>query len=127
MPADRPMPWVDPRDVGEVAAARLLSGDWSGTVVQAVHGPRDLTWAEVAEIIGLVTGQKISLDVVPDEALAAGLRQAGLTDAAIDGLVGMTAGLRDGFVPEQPRTPETTTPSTLASWVAGTLTPALAG
>jgi uncharacterized protein YbjT (DUF2867 family) len=126
MPADRPMPWVDPRDVGEVAAARLLSEAWSGTEVQAVHGPRDLTWAEVAEIVGLVTGQKISLDVVPDETVAAGLRQAGLSDAAIGGLVGMTAGLRDDFTPEQPRTAATTTPSTLASWVASTLAPALA-
>ncbi|MBB2945218.1 uncharacterized protein YbjT (DUF2867 family) [Actinoplanes lutulentus] len=126
MPADRPMPWVDPRDVGEVAAARLLAGDWSGTVVQAVHGPRDLTWAEVAEIVGLVIGRKISLDVVPDEAVAAGLRQAGLTDAAVAGLIGMTAGLRDGFTPEQPRTAATTTPTTLASWVASTLAPALA-
>jgi len=25
MPVDTPMPWVDPRDIGDVAAARLLS------------------------------------------------------------------------------------------------------
>ncbi|MEU4693068.1 NAD(P)H-binding protein [Actinoplanes sp. NPDC023714] len=126
MPADRPMPWVDPRDVGEVAAARLLAGNWSATELQAVHGPRDLSWGEVAEIVGLVIGRKVGLDVVPDDAMAAGLRQAGLSDAAVDGLVRMTSGLRDGFEPEQPRTPITTTPTTLASWVAGTLAPALA-
>jgi NAD(P)H dehydrogenase (quinone) len=44
-PPDAPMPWVDPRDIGEVAAARLLSTEWSGRQVQAVHGPRDLSYA----------------------------------------------------------------------------------
>ncbi|MEU4426890.1 NAD(P)H-binding protein [Actinoplanes sp. NPDC024001] len=127
MPADRPLPWVDPRDVGEVAAARLLASGWSGTVVQAVHGPADLTWADVAGIIAAGTGTKVSLDVVTDEVMAAGLRQAGLPEPVIAGLVGMTAGTRDDFAPEQPRTAVTTTPTTLAEWVAGTLVPMLRG
>ncbi len=38
LPTDLRMPWVDPRDISEVAAVRLL-GDWSGRSVQAVHGP----------------------------------------------------------------------------------------
>jgi uncharacterized protein YbjT (DUF2867 family) len=41
---DAARPWVDPRDIGDVAAARLLSPSWSGRVVQAVHGPDDLSW-----------------------------------------------------------------------------------
>jgi uncharacterized protein YbjT (DUF2867 family) len=40
MPLDYAQPWVDPRDIGEIAAARLLSEGWSGRHVQAVHGPR---------------------------------------------------------------------------------------
>lgn len=125
MPADQPMPWVDPRDVGDVAAARLLAPNWSGTVVQAVHGPADLTWADVAGIVGAAIDRKVTLDVVPDEVLAAGLGQAGLTEAAVAGLVGMTSGLRGDFTPEQPRTPVTTTPTTLAAWAAGTLAPVI--
>lgn len=39
MSVDAPMPWVDPRDIGDVAAARLLSTGWSGRHVQAVHRP----------------------------------------------------------------------------------------
>ncbi|MEV6299064.1 NAD(P)H-binding protein [Actinoplanes sp. NPDC051861] len=127
MPADRPVPWVDPRDVGEVAAARLLAAGWSGTVVQAVHGPADLTWAGVAEAIAAATGVKVRLDVVPDEAMLDGLRQAGLSDAAAGALVGMTAGTRDDFRPEQARTAVTTTPTTLEQWITATLAPMLRG
>ncbi|MFC7535570.1 NAD(P)H-binding protein [Actinoplanes sp. GCM10030250] len=127
MPAERPMPWVDPRDVGEVAAARLLAPGWSGPVVQAVHGPADLTWAGVAEVISRATGAKVSLDVVADRAMSDGLRQAGLSGAAADALVGMIAGIRDDFTPEQERTPVTTTPTSLEQWVAATLVPMLRG
>ncbi|MGH3931194.1 MAG: hypothetical protein ACRDTF_14595 [Pseudonocardiaceae bacterium] len=51
MPVDFPMPWVDPRDIGEVVAVRLLSDCWSGRHVQAVHGPEDLSFSRVAEIV----------------------------------------------------------------------------
>lgn len=127
MPADRPMPWVDPRDVGEVAAARLLASGWSGTVVQAVHGPADLSWADVAAVIAAGTGTKVSVNVISDREMADGLRQAGLAEPAVAALIGMTAGTRDDFQPEQPRTAVSTTPTTLAEWVAGTLGPMLRG
>jgi uncharacterized protein YbjT (DUF2867 family) len=117
-PAGAPMPWVDPRDVGEVAAARLLAADWSGPAVQAVHGPADLSWNEVAEIVGAVLGQKIAVRVITDDELRGALAGAGLTAGVVEGIVGMTAGLREGFTPEQPRTFVTTTPTTLASWAA---------
>jgi uncharacterized protein YbjT (DUF2867 family) len=117
-PADSPMPWVDPRDVAEIAAARLLSADWSGPEIQAVHGPADLTWTEVAEIAGVALGRKIELQVITDDDLRGALQGAGLGAGVVEGIVGMTAGLRDGFVPEQPRSYVTTTPTTLAAWAA---------
>lgn len=120
-PADAPMPWVDPRDVGDVAAARLLATGWSGPAVQAVHGPADLTWAEAAEIVGAVLGRRIGVRVITDDELREALRGAGLTPGVVEGVVGMTAGLRDGFVPEQPRSLVSTTPTTLAAWAAENL------
>jgi uncharacterized protein YbjT (DUF2867 family) len=117
-PADAPMPWVDPRDVGEVAAARLLAADWSGPAVQAVHGPADLTWNEVAEIVGRALGRKIAVQVISDDELRGALAGAGLTPGVVEGIVGMTAGLREGFTPEQPRSFISTTPTTLAAWAA---------
>ncbi len=122
---DVPVPWVDPRDIGEVAAARLLAAAWTGREVQAVHGPADLTWVQVADLLSEVLDRRIELTVSSDEEQRTTLLEAGLSAAAADGIVGMTAGLREGFVPEQERTVLTTTPTTLAAWAYAVLRPAL--
>lgn len=60
MPADRPLPWVAPDDIAGVGVGRLLSTVWSGRVVQAVHGPADLSFAEVATMVSEVTGWDVT-------------------------------------------------------------------
>ena len=120
-PVDAPMPWVDPRDIGDVAAARLLSTEWSGRTVQAVHGPEDLSYAQVAEIVGSVTGRPLRAEQIPDDAMRAALRGAGLPDATVESILGMSIGLREGFTPEDERTIFTTTPTTLAAWASAHL------
>ena len=74
-PVDLPLPWVDPRDVGDVAAARLLSPAWSGRHVQAVHGPEDLTYRQVAAILGEAMGRPVSAERIPDRRPACGAAQ----------------------------------------------------
>ncbi|TDC84773.1 NAD(P)H-binding protein [Actinomadura sp. 7K507] len=121
---DAPMPWVDPRDIGDVVAARLLNDAWEGRVVQAVHGPEDLTYLGVAEILTGALGRPVRLETVSDDDVRAALRSAGLAPSAVEGIVGMTAGTRD-LVPEQPRDLVTTTPTTLAAWAYAHLRPLL--
>jgi uncharacterized protein YbjT (DUF2867 family) len=123
-PPDRPLPWVDPRDIGDVVAARLLNDGWKDRVVQAVHGPEDLTYERVAQILTGALGRPIRLQVVSDDDVRAALLSAGLTPSAVEGIVGMTAGSRD-LVPEQPRDLVTTTPTTLAGWAYAHLRPML--
>lgn len=123
-PLDLPLAWVDPRDIGDVAAARLLS-DWSGRHVQAVHGPEDLTFAQVAEILSAAIGRPVRAERISDDAVRDGLRTAGLGEAHIEGIVGMAAGLREGFVAEDARTVLTTTPTPLAAWAHAQLRPVL--
>ncbi|TDC50336.1 NAD-dependent epimerase/dehydratase family protein [Actinomadura sp. KC345] len=122
---DAPMPWVDPRDIGDIAAARLLNDGWRGRVVQAVHGPEDLTYQGVAEILTGALGRPVRLQVVSDDDVRAALRAAGLAPGAVEGIVGMTAGTRD-LAPEPPRDLLTTTPTTLAAWAYAHLRPLLA-
>jgi uncharacterized protein YbjT (DUF2867 family) len=117
MPVDQPMPWVDPRDIGDIVAARLLSAEWSGRQVQAVHGPVDLSFADAAAIITEATGRKVRAEQVSDDDLRALLRSSGLGTRQIEGIVEMSSGLREDFVPENPRDILTTTPTTLGSWV----------
>ena len=116
----RRMPWVDPRDVGEVAAARLLAG-WSGSAVAAVHGPADLSWDEAAEILAAVLGRPVSAVRITSEQLQAALTGAGLSEVAAAGIAAMSTGIPDDFQPEQGRGFRSTTPTTLASWAYGTL------
>ncbi|MFF4498545.1 NAD(P)H-binding protein [Streptomyces sp. NPDC001546] len=118
------MPWVDPRDIGDVVAARLLNDGWRGRVVQAVHGPEDLTFEQVARILTEALGRTVRLEPVGDDAVRKALRTAGLPPSAVEGIVGMTAGSRD-LVPEQPRDVLTTTPTRLAGWAHAELRPLL--
>jgi uncharacterized protein YbjT (DUF2867 family) len=125
MPLDYAQPWVDPADIGEVAAARLLSPGWSGRHVQAVHGPEDLTLAQVAEIISEATGHRIRAETISPDTVRASLRSAGLGDKQVEAIVGMSAVTREDFVAEDKRSVLTTTPTTLGAWVYTHLRPAL--
>lgn len=121
---DAPMAWVDPRDIGDVAAARLLNDAWHGRVVQGVHGPEDLTFTQVARILTGALGRPVRLDAVSHDDVRAALRSAGLDATAVEGIVGMAAGT-SGHVPDPPRDPVTTTPTHLAGWAYAHLRPLL--
>jgi uncharacterized protein YbjT (DUF2867 family) len=122
---DEPMPWVDPRDIAAVATVRLLASDWAGRQVQAVHGPADLTWTEAAAALSAATGAAIKAHQLTADEQRAVLRRAGLGEVAVEGIVGMSTGKREGFTPEQPRSVLTTTPGSLAGWAITHLRPAL--
>lgn len=124
-PLDYSMAWVDPRDIGDIVATRLLADSWSGRRVQAVHGPRDLTFAQVAEILSRALGREIRAARISDDDVRTALRAAGASTGQIEGIVGMSIGLRENFVPENERTVLTTTPTTLEAWAHAHLRPAL--
>jgi uncharacterized protein YbjT (DUF2867 family) len=123
-PPSRRMPWVDPRDIGEVAAARLLAG-WSGSAVEAVHGPADLSWDEAALVLGAALGRDVSAVQITDEQLQQALTGAGVSEVAAAGIAAMSTGIPDDFVPEQTRDFRSSTPTTLASFAYGSLRGAL--
>jgi uncharacterized protein YbjT (DUF2867 family) len=125
MALDYAQPWVDPRDIGEIAAARLLSAGWSGRHVQAVHGPEDLTLSRVAEIISEVTGHRVRAETISPDTLRESLRSAGFGARQVERIAGMSAVTREEFVPEDRRSILTTTPTTLAAWAYVHLRPAL--
>ncbi|WP_305091612.1 NAD(P)H-binding protein [Prescottella sp. R16] len=123
LPLDAPMSWVAPRDIAEVAALALLSGEWSGRRIQAVHGPEDLTWAQVAKILTEELGREVRVERIADERMREQYLRMGMPPAMADAVLGMSTGLRDGFVPEQDRSMVTTTPTPLRSWIREELVP----
>ena len=122
LPLDAPMAWVAPRDIAEVAALALLNREWSGHRVQAVHGPEDLSWSQVAAILTQELRRDVVVERIADDEMRQGLLDAGIPEAMADAVLGMSTGLRDGFVPEQKRTVVTTTPTGLRGWVREELT-----
>lgn len=116
-PLDLRQPWVAPRDIAVVASGLLLSPAWHGRRVQAVHGPHDLSFTDAARILTETTGRTVEAHRITDDQLATALSAAGLPRPSVDGIVGMARGIRSGFRAEDPRTPLTTTPTTLAEWV----------
>ena len=125
LPVDQPMAWVAPRDIAEVAVSRLLSTDWSGRQVQAVHGPADLTWSQAADIVTAYTGHPVRAERIPDDEMRKILSSSGMGSGLVEAVMGMSTGMRDDFTPEQTRTPQTTTDTTLAAWVTDELRPLL--
>lgn len=55
---DMSFPMVATKDIGELAAKRLLELDFSGSEVQYLLGSRDVTYNEVAGIYGKVIGKE---------------------------------------------------------------------
>lgn len=122
LPTDAPMAWVAPADIAAVAAGLLLNPDWRGRRVQAVHGPADLTWEQVAAVLTTVTGREVRAARIADDVMRDRLASTGVPDGMVEAILGMSTGLRDGFVPEQPRDATTTTPTTLGAWAWAELT-----
>jgi len=119
------MSWVAPRDIAEVAALTLLAAQWHGRRVHAVHGPRDLSWRQVAETLTGRVGHPVRVEQISDDEMRGEYIAVGMTPKMADAVVGMSTGLRDEFQPEQQRTLATTTPTTLSSWIHEELLPAL--
>jgi len=121
MDLDRPLPWVAPADVAAVAVSRLLGTTWTGRHVQGVHGPEDLSFREVGAVLSEVLGHAVAVTQVSDDEVRAQLASLGMGHESVEAIVGMTAGIRDDYTPEQPRSYVTTTPTTLRSWAAAHL------
>lgn len=125
LPLDLTFSWVDPRDIGDVVAARLLNAEWSGIHTQAVHGPQDLSFEQVAEVLTRVLQHPVRAEKVSDDQVRAELASFGMSPRQVEGIVGMSAGMRDEFVAENPRDVFTTTPTSLEAWAAANLVRAL--
>jgi uncharacterized protein YbjT (DUF2867 family) len=123
LPTDQPMAWVAPRDIAEVAVFRLLSEDWTGRQLQAVHGPTDLNWQQAAAIMPEAIGREVRAERVPDDEMRDALTGSGMGSGPVEAVMGMSPGLRGDFVPELHWTHCTTTPTTLRSWCYDVLRP----
>jgi uncharacterized protein YbjT (DUF2867 family) len=119
------LPMVATRDIGDVAARRLLDQTWSGHRTVGVHGPADLSMTDAATILGRVLGRQVTYAQVPVQAAVDAMKQHGLSNAVATGYGEMLHGLSHPSVSAEERTIETTTPTTLEEFAREVIRPAV--
>jgi uncharacterized protein YbjT (DUF2867 family) len=122
---DRKLPTCATRDIAAVAAGLLLDHSWSGQDTVAVLGPEDLSHNEMAGIISDVLGKPVSYAQVPIDAFRQQLVELGTSAAMAEGMVEMMIAKDQGLDNAEPRTPESTTPTSFRQWCEEVLKPAV--
>ena len=120
-------PMIATRDIGGVAAQRLMDQNWTGHRVQELHGPADLSFDEVAEILSRVLGRKIAYVKCDRQETRQVLLDNAISENAADLMLEMYDAIETGRLrPIQPRSAETTTTTTLAEFVHDAVLPTFA-
>ncbi|WP_405651824.1 NAD(P)H-binding protein [Streptomyces sp. RK9] len=122
---DLKAPTVATGDIAATAAKLLLDDTWRGSGQVAVLGPEDLSPTDMARIVSEVIGREIHYRQVPGPAFKARMTGFGMTDAMAQGMVDMFEAKNRGLDNAEPRTTESTTPTTFRQWCEEVLKPAL--
>jgi uncharacterized protein YbjT (DUF2867 family) len=122
---DRKLPSCATRDIAAAAAKLLLDASWSGYDSVPVLGPEDLSFYDMAQIMSEVLGKPVRFQQIPGEALKARLTGSGMSEAMAQGMVDMALAKNQGLDNAEPRTPQSTTPTTFRQWCAEVLKPAV--
>jgi Predicted nucleoside-diphosphate-sugar epimerases len=125
LPGDHKAPTCATRDIAAVATRLLLDPSWSGQGEVPVLGPEDLSPNDMAQILSEVLGRPIRFQHIPLEALKAQLQQAGASEGFIQGYLEMMAAKGEGLDNAEPRTAQSTTPTSFRQWCEEVLKPAV--
>lgn len=112
---DLRFPMIATRDIGAVAARRLIALDFSGKSVLELLGPRDVTLNEVTPILGAAVG-KAGLGYVqfPYDAVRGALVGMGMSPDMAGRMMELQRSMNEGkVIGAAARSPETTTPTTI--------------
>lgn len=119
------IPLVATRDIATVATQWLTQRDWLGQQGIAVHGAEDLSLNQAAEVFSGVLNQTIQFQQIPPRAYYESILKQGASPAFAQSLVDLFAEVANGIYQAEPRTPKTTTPTTLQQWATKVMIPAV--
>jgi len=127
LPAQKTLPMVATRDIANLAASLLLDHGWTGQRFVGVHGPEDLTHLRATEIISAELGRTVTYVEITMDQMRQALLAMGTPDFVVDLYVELYQAMSDGQLDSaEPRTAETTTPTTLAQFTREVIKPMLA-
>ncbi len=124
--ADLKLAMIATRDIGAAAADALLKPDFQGKQTRELLGQRDLTYSEVAAIVGKAIGKPdLKYVQAPDDQFRAVLVQMGMSEQFAKLLLEMIAALNSGYMRAlEPRASQNTTPTTFETFAAESFAPA---
>lgn len=127
--ADLRLPMIATRDIGAAAAELLLQADFTGKQTRELLGERDVSYAEVAPVIGKAIGKpSLSYTQVPAAQLKPALVQMGMSSNMADLLLEMAEALNTGrMVALEPRSERNTTPTSIETFVVEEFVPRFQG
>ena len=125
MSGDLKTPTCATRDIATIAAKLLVDSSWSGSGDVPVLGPEDLSCNEMAQIISEVLGKPVRYQQIPFEAFKARLIESGASESMANAMVEMMVAKNEGLDNMEPRTAESTTPTTFRQWCEEVLKPAV--
>jgi uncharacterized protein YbjT (DUF2867 family) len=126
-PGDLKAPTCATRDIAAVAAKLLLDPSWSGQDSVPVLGPEDLSFNDMAQIMSEVLGKPVRFQETPVEALRSRLAGAGYSAPMAQAMIDMMAAKNEGLFNAEPRTPQSTTPTSFRQWCEEVLRPVVFG
>ncbi|MCQ4045083.1 NAD(P)H-binding protein [Streptantibioticus rubrisoli] len=122
---DLKAPTVATRDIAAAAAQLLLNDAWEGVSQVACLGPEDLSPSDMARIISDVLGTEVAYQQIPGSAFKARMTGFGMTEGMAQGMADMFDAKNKGLDNAEPRTSESTTPTTFRQWCEEILKPAV--
>jgi uncharacterized protein YbjT (DUF2867 family) len=126
---DLPLPMIASRDIGAAAAEALLRLDFDGKRPRELQGAGDVTFVEVAKIVGAAIGKPdLAYKQMPAAMLKPALMQMGMSSSMAGLLLEMADALNSGHMKMlEPRSRENTTPTNLETFVADVFVPGYRG
>jgi len=123
---DLALPMIATRDIGAFAAEALARHDFQGKQRRELLGARDISYAQVAKIVGAAIGKPdLTYQQAPAAQLKPALMQMGMSSNMADLLLEMSEALNAGHMRAlEPRSAQNTTPTTVETFVAEVFVPA---
>jgi len=127
--ADLAVAMIAARDIGEFAAEEMLRLNFTGKQARELLGQRDITYKEVASIVGGAIGRPdLAYSQLPPHLIKPALLHSGMSSNMADLILQMSDALNSGYmVPLEPRSPQNTTPTSFETFVAEEFVPRFVG
>jgi uncharacterized protein YbjT (DUF2867 family) len=120
---DLKQPSACTRDIAAIAAKLLLDQSWSGLGSVSVLGPADISYDDMAEVMSEVLERPVRFHQISGDAFKARLMERGMSEAMAQANVDMWNAYDHGLDTAEPRTADSTTPTTFRQWCTEVLKP----